>query len=235
MQLKQMHRHLTLVQLAHYFGLHDNLNVEEQRAFIGELVQRHKAGLQFGEFEVTVPPCVWCGKVCSHGFLKTHPTLRNIEHNNNVVQNTSTLYTCAEYPSIAYYTSGVLHRLSCGDTCIQAQVSLPDQQPFITGVTIFSQGRLCCSKVKFHSRWCLMWVLLSRVPKSYKTYIPMMLQRPAINGKALLLLSFSANIPQDICNFDCTVRSIEAKTNKRAMNCCPCLPYGGVCLSGCIF
>ena len=43
------------------------------------------------------------------------------------------------------------------------------------------------------------------MPKTYKTYIPMMLQWPVTTGKSLLSLIFLVNLPQHICNLDCAI------------------------------
>ena len=48
-QAKQMQRHLCVLQMSQYLGLHSNLSMEETQTLAKELMQRHQHGLTFGK------------------------------------------------------------------------------------------------------------------------------------------------------------------------------------------
>ena len=118
-----------------------------------------------------------------------------------------------------------------GTPLYPAKVSLCDKWPFITGRPYFRVAIIWQVKSKHSDNTSIQFKikLFLACQKNCRSYIPMMLQWPTINGKSLLLLSFLVNIPKDICNFDFTVHQgglfqppcvhfTEVKISKRAMN-----------------
>ena len=59
-QLKDMTRHLTLLQLSQYIGCHSRMSLEQKLQLVEDTVQRYRYGLSFGEsFTSVACETVW--------------------------------------------------------------------------------------------------------------------------------------------------------------------------------